>query len=312
MDETRSVKETRPAFRHIPLPLSYEAIVDEICKFAHLSVDDVRIRIWNEVLNLGWNVGRDVEFFGVTPHRHDQNLEKMYCEGDGFIFETMVYWARPGRQSWSKRALERLQRHSAAVGIGAAEMSILLLGDGVGNDAIFFAREGLTVDYFDVPGSKTYDFAVKRFEYYELLAESIRVLDDYRSCFERQYDAVISFEVLEHLQDPLSTIADIRNLLKVGGIALITEAFGAVHPCYPTHLECNSRLEGRTPFIFLRNGMVLSWYSLTPLFKPAEYVRVGKTRVRDYVRLLTDTGVLKGLTAGPTRRLKRRIHAMFE
>ena len=312
MNDHDSGQQTRTAYSQISLPFSYEAIVDEICRFARLPEGDVRLRLWHEALGLGWNVGRDVEAFGVTPHRYDHNMETMYRMGDGFIFETMVYWARSSRQEWTKRALERLLRHSTAAGIGAADMSILLLGDGVGNDAIFFAREGLTVDYFDVPGSRTYDFAVKRFEFYDLLGETIRVLDNYSSCFKKKYDAVISFEVLEHLKDPLATIADIGRLLKDGGIALITEAFGAVHPCFPTHLKCNARFEGKAPFIFLRHGMVLSWYSRSPLFKPAEYTRVGKTRTLDGARLLTDICVLKGLAAGPARRMKRRIWTTFE
>ena len=293
------------------LPLSYEAIVDEICRFTGAPAEEVAPRVWREAVELGWNVGRDAEAFGITPHCYDERMEALYREGVGFIFETMVYWAKPGRQEWSSKAADRLARYAAAVGIEAAGLSLLLLGDGAGNDAIFFARSGFQVDYFDVPGSKTYDFAVKRFVHYDLLNRSVRLVSDYRSCFEKRYDAVVSFEVLEHLPDPRAAIADIGKLLKPGGIALITEGFGAVSADLPTHLRCNARLDGRTPFIFHQCGMELSWYSRAPLFKPVEFVRVEKRQPLGSARLLFEGGVIKGMVAARARRLRQRVQGMF-
>jgi SAM-dependent methyltransferase len=295
----------------LPLPVSYEAIVSEICKFTQLPAEEVASRVWREALELGWNVGRDVEVFGVTPHYYDERMEALYREGMGFIFETLVFWAQPSRQEWSCMALERLLRYAAAKRVDVAELSLLLLGDGVGNDAIFFARNGFNVDYFDVPGSKTYDFAVKRFEHYELLNQRIHLIGDYRSCFEKPYDAVVSFEVLEHLPDPRAAIADIGKLLKPGGIAIITEAFGLTFAHLPTHLRCNQRLEGRTPFMFHECGMELSWYSRAPLFKPTEFVRVQEKRLLGGARLLLNGGVVRGIMQAWARQLKQRIQAVL-
>jgi SAM-dependent methyltransferase len=297
--------------RLVPLPISYEAIVDEICRFTQIPAAEVARRVWREALELGWNVGRDAEAFGVTPHCYDERMEALYREGMGFIFETMVFWAKPNRQEWSYQALGRLRRYSIAMGPEAAELSLLLLGDGVGNDAIFFARNGFKVDYFDVPGSKTYDFAVKRFEHYELLNQSVRLISDYDSCFEKQYDAVLSFEVLEHLPDPRAAIADIGKLLKPGGIALITESFGLTPAHLPTHLRCNVCLDGRSPFIFHECGMELSWYSRTPLFRPMEFVRVKKKRPLGSARLLINGEVIKWAVGARARHLKQRIQSVF-
>jgi 2-polyprenyl-3-methyl-5-hydroxy-6-metoxy-1,4-benzoquinol methylase len=292
-------------------PVSYEAIVSEICRFTQLRAEDVAHKVWKEALELGWNVGRDVETFGVTPHYYDEKMEALYREGMGFIFETMVYWAKPSRQEWSCKALERLLRYSVAKRVDVAELSLLLLGDGVGNDAIFFARNGFNVDYFDVPGSETYDFAVKRFEHYKLLNQRIHLIGDYRSRYEKSYDAVLSFEVLEHLPDPRAAVADIGRLLKLGGIALITESFGLTLPHLPTHLSCNARLEGRAPFIFHECGMKLSWYSRTPPFKPMEFVRVEKNPPLGRATLIFDGAVLKEVIEVAARRAKQRILSAF-
>ena len=295
----------------VPLPLSYEAVVDEICRFTQVPTAEVARRVWREALEPGWNVGRDVEAFGVTPHHYDELMETLYREGMGFIFETLVYWANPIRQEWSRKAVQRLLRYSAAKRADPAELSLLVLGDGVGNDAIFLARNGFKVDYFDVPGSKTYDFAVKRFAHYALLNQSVRLISNYRSCFEKQYDAVLSLEVLEHLPDPRAAIADIGRILKPGGIAIITEAFGLTPSDLPTHLKCNVKLDGRTPFLFHERGMKLSWYSRTPLFKPMEFVRVERRQRLSSVRLLFDRGVIARIIEGRARRLKQRIMALL-
>jgi SAM-dependent methyltransferase len=295
----------------VPQPISFEAIVDEICRFTQVPAEEVARRVWSEALELGWNVGRDAEAFGVTPHYYDERMEALYREGMGFIYETMVFWAKPSRQEWTFKAVDRLRRYSTAKRVEVGELTLLLLGDGVGNDAIFFARNGFNVDYFDVPGSKTYDFAVKRFVHYKLLNQNVHLISDYGSCFEKQYDAVISFEVLEHLPDPRRAIADIGKLLKSGGIALITEGFGSTPANLPTHLMCNVNLEGRTPFIFHECGMLLSWYSHTPLFKPIEFIRLEKKRPLGSARLLFDGGVTKAIARAQVRRLKERIRAVF-
>jgi len=273
--------------------LTYEEIVDEIVKFTALPQQEVEYRVWMEALYLGWNVTKDAKHFRVTPHHYDDKMQQLYQEGDGFIFETLVYWSRPNRQRWIKQTLERIHLYAEKNNLKPSEVEIIVFGDGTGNDSLYLVKNGFNVNYFDIPGSKTYDFATKRFEHYGVLGSYINIVSDYDSCLSSQYNIVISFEVLEHLTDPLSAIKDIASMLKVGGIAIITEAFAGVLDWLPTHLESNAKFANKTPFLFFKNKMLLSWYSQERLFKPMEFTKLDKTTIKDFIALLSDYNVGK-------------------
>jgi SAM-dependent methyltransferase len=244
-----------------------------------------------EALEPGWNVLQDVVRFGVTPHQYNEKMHQLYRDGDGFIFETLVFWSKPWRYRWTQQALERLQLYATKSGKRANDLRILILGDGTGSDSLYLARSGFSVNYYDVPGSKTFDFAMQRFAYHRTLDNHIMPISDYSVCMNSQYDAVISFEVLEHIVQPLQTIKDIASMLKPGGIALITEDFGNISNRFPTHLEVSSKFKGKTPFLFLKYFMLLSWYSKDVLFKPVEFVKLNVVSNRDLLSLLKDHNV---------------------
>ena len=294
----------------LPLPMSFGEIVHEIVSFTDLSREEVEQRVWMQALEPGSNVLEDVLRFGVTPHEHDENMDRLYRDGNGFIFETMVFWAKPMRNPWTHDALHRIRLYAERIGRSAGEVEILVLGDGAGNDSLFLAAHGYRVHYFDVPGSKTYDFAMRRFDHYGLLGGAIHPMADYASCLQREYDVVVCFEVLEHLPEPLQVIREIGTMLRPQGIALITDDFGDLSPHLPTHLRASAHLEGRTPFLFLAHGMVLTWYGRALLFKPMEFEKVERIGPAERWSLWRDAQVRGALLAGPVSRLTRLLEKL--
>ena len=294
----------------VKLPLTYQEIVDEIVTFTNLPREETEHRVWMESLQPGWNVMRDVARFGVTPHLSNENMDQLYEQGDGFIFETLVYWAKPERYGWTEQALQRIKQYAAQRNLPNGSVSILMFGDGTGNDSLYLASRGFNVDYFDVPGSKTFDFAMKRIERNGFLGRSVRALPDYQSCFKQEYDAVISFEVLEHIPQPRTVIQDIASVIKTEGIALITEDFGDIVREVPTHLKSTSRYMGQTPFLFLNHSMLLSWYSLQPLFKPMEFVKMSKVSTGDQLSLFRDYNVRSAFLAKYSIKLARFVEKL--
>lgn len=279
------------------LPVTYEDLVNEIISYTGFSREEAEHRVWMEALEPGWNVLQDVARFGANPHEYDEKMLQVYRDGDGFIFETLVFWARPSRQRWIHYSLDRIRLYAKRFGANVNNITILMLGDGTGNDSLYLADNGLIVDYFDIPGSRTFEFATKRFEHHGLLGRRIKLISDYQSCLNRQYDIVISFEVLEHLPQPLQTIKDVHSMLKTGGIALITEDFGDIVVNLPTHLRSTSKFQGKTPLLFLRNNMMLSWYSRDVLFKPFEFTKFEeRPSFGDLIRLLRDNNVRRKYT----------------
>ncbi|WP_414581369.1 class I SAM-dependent methyltransferase [Scytonema sp. PCC 10023] len=278
----------------IQIPVSYQDIVNELVNFTELPRQEVEHRVWKQALGYG-SVKHDAEHFGITPHQYDDKMEHLYKEGYGLIIETLVFWASGERQLWIQQAVERIRLYAQKSDRALDELEILMLGDGTGNDSLELVRNGFKVNYFDIPGSKTYDFATKRFAHYDLLGNSVNLISDFNSCLSSQYDVVLSFEVLEHLTDPISAIRDISLMLKIGGIALITEAFDAVSDNFPTHLQSNFKFANKTPFLFLKSGMLLSWYSQKTLFKfkPMEFTKLEKPSIMNYISLFRDGKISK-------------------
>lgn len=285
----------------------FEEIVNEIVRHTSCSREEVAYRVWMEALEPGWNVLQDVTHFGVTPHQYDEKMLELYRDGDGFIFETLVFWSKPWRYRWTQHAFERIQLYARRSDIRTNDLRILILGDGTGSDSLYLAQRGLSVNYYDVPGSKTFNFAMERFAYHRAFDCHVLPINDYSLCLNSEYDVIISFEVLEHIPQPLQAIEDIAAMLKPGGIALITEDFGNTSNRFPTHLKVNSQFDGKTPFLFFENSMLLSWYSRDVLFKPIEFVKLKAVTNKDLVSILKDSNVRRMYLSKSSNRLLRCI-----
>lgn len=68
---------------------------------------------------------------------------------------------------------------------------------------------------------------------------------------EPTYDAVICTEVLEHLIDPISTVVEINQLLRIGGSFAASWSF---FPCIKCHLPQNFHLRRLMPWIIRSLG----------------------------------------------------------
>jgi len=281
---------------------SYKNIVDEISHLMDLDIESVRYRVWKESLQVGSNVIEEFKEFEVKSHIYDSKMEKFYKQSYSFIFETLVESCRPGKRLVQQRVLERIEKYLKKQNIQKTELKILMFGDGCGSDSIYLYEHGFRPTYFDVPGSKTFEFAMKRFNKFKI---SIEKIDNYNLIPKNYYDVVICLEVLEHLPEPIETIQSISNFLRNNGIALITESFGAILDCFPTHLLSNLKYDGKTPFLFLRAGLVLNYYSYGQSlnFKPMEFIKKQVT-IKDKLKLLSDKIIIKNLIKCWLRRFR--------
>ena len=272
-------------------PIDFAVAVDELVACAGLDPEAVRRRLWREALGCG-NVAADAAAFGVTPHTFDAAMERFYRESDAFIFETYLYTLRPSRVAWIRAAFRRIQRYAHRTHTAAHDVRVLMFGDGSGSDSLFLARHGLRVDYFDLPASRTFAFALKRFERAGLSGSAIRIVPDESLNAAGRYDVVLSFEVLEHLTDPKAGLRALARALKPGGIALVTDAFGALSKWLPTHLASNYVYRGTTPYLALREGLQMRWSNPADPFKPMEFEKVSAAPLGRYRWLWTNPPTL--------------------
>ena len=262
--QERSIAEVSDA------PGGLEELVREIAACSDLSEPEIRERLQRQMTGSG-NVQADVLTFGVTPHHYDGAMERLYREGDGFIFETLVFARSAQRRHWNVATLARIRRYARRRGKAAEGLRILMFADGCGEDSLFFAEHGLSVDYFDVPGSRTFEFAARRFARHGVAGQRVRVITDLPRSPEGYYDVVVALEVLEHLPDPYAAVRRIASLLRPGGIALASDAFESVTPNFPTHLASNFVFRDTTPMLFCSAGLVYAWTNPDEPDKPMEF-----------------------------------------
>jgi SAM-dependent methyltransferase len=274
-------------------PCDLETLCKEISEITGLNIKTVCQKVWKEALMVGANVVEDALKYDLNFHEYDEKMEKFYKDSYAFIFETLVESCRPLKQEVIRVIKERIEKYIKEK--KKQQINILMFGDGVGSDTIYlyrFLKDKATFYYFDVPGSKTFNFALKRFARHNI---QVKLLTEYHKIPQNFFDIVISLEVLEHLPNPIEGIKDINSFLKTGGKALITESFGAVVLNFPTHLKTNLKYSGKTPFLFLKHNMILTYYNTSPLLflRPMEFEKKEKTSLSDWLKLISNKPIIK-------------------
>lgn len=99
---------------------------------------------------------------------------------------------------------------------------VLDYGGGVGGLTIYLNSRGIKCDYLDIP-SKTFDFAKFRFMKRGLKIKMLNGLDEIPN---GNHDAIICYDVLEHVFDLKKTIDTISNCLPESGLFIHRSTFG--------------------------------------------------------------------------------------
>lgn len=267
------------------LSRSYFEVIKEIVEFTNLDKKEVEFKVWNEIFEPGWNVYNDAKKFNINFHTYNEEMEHFYEESYGFVFETTIESLRTGKRRVLMTIKDRinnyLQEHEGE------RIKILMMGDGVGEDTTYLFNifnNNADFYYFDVPGSKTYEYAIQKFKKHNIKTEFITIYGNIPNNF---FDVLICLEVLEHLPNPEESVKNMNKFLKHSGISLITESFGNVETNFPTHLKSNLKYSGKTPFLFLTYNLFLRFYSKEPdlYFRPMEFIKKEKITLKDKLRI---------------------------
>lgn len=200
--------------------LSHSEQVDGI---THQQLCQILDRAWNELS--GHKKQTDISNFLHEYYQHPVWLiNAAFCESDRQTIEDRL-------------AAVRLIAH-------ARPRKILDFGGGIGTVSRLCATVLPQVETIDLVDITEFRHTIASY-----LADfpKIRVLEEP----DAPYDAIVSTEVLEHLEDPVGAVIDINGLLKVGGAFAASWSFVPTIEC---HLPHNFHLHGLMPWIIRSLG----------------------------------------------------------
>lgn len=242
----------------------------ELCEFYGIGREEALSRAQSAVR-------ASKKVWNSRPRLSPSEVIDFYDTCEEYVFEH-VYWhatLTEGETLANVAILEYAQEQGIR--------SYLDLGGGVGANLILFAQAGLQVATADVSGPML-AFARWRMERRGLPATFIDLKTD--PLPEGSFELMTTIDVLEHVPDPLSTLAGARSALTPGGQVVVGMAFG-YDPERPMHLV-------HTPRRFLSGVRALGLRRLRPPLLEdfsflRTYRRVERNRLTNLILLAGDT-----------------------
>jgi 2-polyprenyl-3-methyl-5-hydroxy-6-metoxy-1,4-benzoquinol methylase len=180
--------------------LSKDSVIESISSVTNLSTETIRVQVAKEQGEAGISVNADMKLFDVVPYQPSRQMDELYRSGTSFGIELAANYADDARLKMAAFILVRLCTERTRIG---RNLKILAVGDGIGSDSIRMASAGFDVDYMDYEASVTSKVAAENFKKFKRHASAtsadLRVLNRYQ-VEAGTYDAVISLEVIEHVE----------------------------------------------------------------------------------------------------------------
>ena len=152
-------------------------------------------------------------------------IHAFYASTDRYLYE-LAYWEA---QRDKQREFRKLWLACRRFGI----RRVLDFGGGVGGLSLYLTPRAIACDYLDIPG-RTFDFARFRFQQRNL---NIRMWGRLEDLPTAAFDAIVAYDVFEHLFDVETTCRRLRRSLAPGGWFITKSTFSGGG----AHLEKNFR-----------------------------------------------------------------------
>ena len=199
------------------------------------------------------------DFRAACP-KSDEDFLCWYRTTNAYIWELSAYHLdeRFNYRGMVEGMVSRLKM------LGASK--VLVLGDGIGDMTGALRAHGFDATYNDLAGSQTAKFAA--FRYWANFGEKLKTLlsDGWLPSIGEGWDAVVSFDFLEHVTDVPAWAKAIHDALVPGGRLFVQNAFACgsgERGSIPMHLERNDRFEKDWDPLMTQIGMdqeSSNWY----------------------------------------------------
>lgn len=174
------------------------------------------------------------EWKQINPITQEQR-DNFYKTTSSYIYDLSYYNALP----------DIVQKYNDICNL-CRDKKVLDFGAGIGTLTMLLAKSGIDVSYYDLSG-KTSEYAQKRFEIHGIKP---RIYLDNIDSIEGKFDIIVANDVFEHLENPISYVEKLSNMLNDGGYFFMQNAF-FVDENYPMHLK-ETALQADTFYFDLR------------------------------------------------------------
>ena len=171
--------------------------------------------------------------------RSPEEILAFYRSTDLYVWEQMQWHSSPDRDTYWHILQQLVSRFPPDAGY----RRVFEFGAGIGTDALYLASEGYELTLVDVEGP-AFRFAKHRFDRRGIAARFVNSNSPLPAP-DAMYDVAVSFDVFEHLPDPLEAARRLQGCLRPNGVLVQTGSFmdEGNHPC---HLEDGvHQFEGR-------------------------------------------------------------------
>jgi len=124
-----------------------------------------------------------------------------YRDNDLYVFDLSHYQTMLQQNGFHQILIDTLKKINCK--------KILDFGGGIGEYSIIAMQNGMDVDYLEVNGSKTIEYAQWRFKKYGL---NPTILTENTSLTGKRYDCVVAMDVFEHIEKPEPVIKKISEI----------------------------------------------------------------------------------------------------
>jgi len=151
----------------------------------------------------------------VGEAKDEATVLAYYAETPHYLYELSYWEASADKQAWFRVVELACRKYDLR--------HVLDFGGGVGGLSLYLNRRGIRCDYLDVAG-KTFDYAAWRFGCSGLDVTMLDITSANRRP-TGPYDAIVAWDVLEHLFDLEGAIRNIAGLLRPRGLFLSKSTF---------------------------------------------------------------------------------------
>lgn len=259
----------------VPRTLHIEQLIINISNCLGVTVDFINQQINQERSSPGLIIRKELLSFDVTPYHYNEKMDDFYRNGHSFIYELLTYaydFDRLRMILFVMLYIDSLKSDSVNLS------NVLAVGDGLGLDAIRLASYGLNVHYFEYEDSVMGRVGKNLIDFYKSNDDNaadqknIEVVNSHAA--RNSYDAIICFEVLEHVKDPSEFVTFLNSKLRVGGYLFLSECLDGIRMRWPTHLFNNEEFGPKLELFMYKHGFELIASNIFPKNKPYVFTKI--------------------------------------